>query len=573
MKRPLFSLLVSVIAVSALQAQPQKQINLGGGFVLNTKIPLEMADQPLNNLFPVEMNKQTPFLSVMNTSEQQKQQEERPAKKEQVRTICGEWVAKDENLISVYEGKDWYIQKSSSCAQEYYSQWKKQQNLSFIQEKQKRLQCEQQLKNTPSAVAMPICPICGKPIDARCGAVAVLLDDNGKKQYTHADCKAKNRFDRQSYQLKEILGINEDNATPIPLTETSAYLSQQAKDNAVAKLKEISISAAQAAPTKVTQEDINAFIAKYGKKLNKAGEKQRKGIALSADDQKLVAQFEALHHAYNAANEAISLPEDLSAEDYVPAPSKRQQKTFLPDAITPQASVQKQAAAIQPLAPAGLTADNLPASAVPDVSLPKPQQAPALVAQLEHSRHRGVISHAAAVNCLFFHCKPLGGGLHHGHCRQRQYHCPFVHVLCFYSFPAAVLLRRHGLFLHLDCCRGSRGAVFRSVCAAGGAGSGLVLPRPVDIIDCLKNVRSLGEAVEEVVRPVVLRRAINAAAVAAELLQRLHAGRAAVGHLHEVEVAVGADGDAHRHTAADAKLGGVRNDFPLDTDSGRGRLD
>lgn len=381
MKRPLFSLLVSVIAVSALQAQPQKQINLGGGFVLNTKIPLEMADQPLNNLFPVEMNKQTPFLSVMNTSEQQKQQEERPAKKEQVRTICGEWVAKDENLISVYEGKDWYIQKSSSCAQEYYSQWKKQQNLSFIQEKQKRLQCEQQLKNTPSAVAMPICPICGKPIDARCGAVSVLLDDNGKKQYTHADCKAKNRFDRQSSQLKEILGINEDNATPIPLTETSAYLSQQAKDNAVAKLKEISISAAQAAPTKVTQEDINAFIAKYGKKLNKAGEKQRKGIALSADDQKLVAQFEALHHAYNAANEAISLPEDLSAEDYVPAPSKRQQKTFLPDAITPQASVQKQAAAIQPLAPARLTADNLPASAVPDVSLPKPQQAPALVAQ------------------------------------------------------------------------------------------------------------------------------------------------------------------------------------------------
>lgn len=346
MKHFLTALLTAVIAAASLQAQPQKQIPLGGGFVLNTKMPLAMSDLSLNELFPIKMEKKTPFLPVIRSANKQKQQAELPAKKEQVRTICGEWVDKNDSLISVYKGRDWYIQKSSPCAKEYYLSWKKQQDLSFIQQHQKRLQCEKQLKNNPSPVDMHICPVCGKPIDGRCGAIATFSDENGKKHYAHADCKAQARFDSQSHQLQELLGITAFSDEPRSLTATSAYLSQQAKNNALSKLKKISIPAAatQTAPATVSKKEMDAFISQNAQALNRAAFKQREGKELSAKDREILTRFEALRQGYNASNSQFAQQEAYPVRiNFSAKPSKRQKKVFHPDEMTPAAPVHKPA--------------------------------------------------------------------------------------------------------------------------------------------------------------------------------------------------------------------------------------
>lgn len=146
MSRNILILVTSLALASSLQAQPQKQIKLGGGFVLNTKIQQDVSTEFLNDLFPLKRSSSPAFVLPARSGG-----EEEPAAvpDNKVRTICGEWVEKSDRLVSVYKGRDWYIEKSSACAQEYYKDWKEQQDLSFIRTRQERAKCEQDYAPAP----------------------------------------------------------------------------------------------------------------------------------------------------------------------------------------------------------------------------------------------------------------------------------------------------------------------------------------------------------------------------------------------------------------------------------------
>ena len=72
----------------------------------------------------------------------------------------------------------------------------------------------------------------------------------------------------------------------------------------------------------------------------------------------------------------------------------------------------------------------------------------------------------------------------------------------------------------------------------------------VDIVLGLDDVLALGECVEIVIRHIVLRSQVVATIVAAELTDRLQAGRTLVLNSHEVVVTVSNNRDAHAHLVA-----------------------
>ena len=383
MSRNILILVTSLAMASSLQAQPQKQINLGGGFVLNTKMQQNVSTEFLNDLFPLKRVSSSSFVLPVRPNVEE---ETAAVPDNKVRTICGEWVEKSDRLVSVYKGRDWYIEKSSACAQEYYNNWKDQQDLSFIRTRQERAKCEQDMHKHPTQVEMHTCAICGQVIDGRCGAVASVYNQDGTKQYAHADCKAKARFDQQAAQLRRLLGV-EDNpalAKPAPVTQTAAYLSKQAKNNALSELKNISVPAVRTQrPAQVTKEEMDDFISQNGVVLNTAAHKKRSGQDLSAQEQAVLAHFENLRQGYAAWQNTLSQP-SARGNNYVPAPSHRDKKTFEPDEkplATSAQPVNPASQAIKGKTDGKFQPDALPAASTPNAALEKAPQAPAFSAQ------------------------------------------------------------------------------------------------------------------------------------------------------------------------------------------------
>lgn len=382
MSRNILILVTSLALASSLQAQPQKQINLGGGFVLNTKIQQDVSTEFLNDLFPLKGVSSPAFVLPVRPNVEE---ETAAVPDNKVRTICGEWVEKSDRLVSVYKGRDWYIEKSSACAQEYYNNWKEQQDLSFIRTHQERAKCEQDMHKHPSQVEMHTCAICGQAIDGRCGAVASVYNQDGTKQYAHADCKAKARFEQQAAQLRHLLGVEEAPALakPAPVTQTAAYLSKQAKNNALSELKNISVPAVRPQrPAQVTKEEMDDFISQNGVILNTAAHKKRSGQTLNAQEQAVLAHFENLRQGYAAWQNTLTQPA-ARGNNYVPAPSRRANKTFEPDKkplATSAQPVNPASQAIKAKTDGKFQPDVLPSASTPNTALEKAPQAPAFSA-------------------------------------------------------------------------------------------------------------------------------------------------------------------------------------------------
>lgn len=343
-KTPYIAGILVLTAVFAF-GQEQKQISLGHGFVLNTKMPVNFSNKSLNELFPIQTREVRAFKPLYESATQQA-----PAEN-QVRTICGEWVTKDDRVILLFQGRDWYIQKGSACAEEYYKNWQEQQDLSFIDAARKRQTCEQNMKKFPADIEMPVCPVCGKPIDARCGAVATSKDEHGHKVYMHADCRNKARFDSNSAKLRQWLAVNplENPNAPVPPQTSLAQLSQQAKANALAVLKDIKQPSVQtvnhpAAPVfeNVTRAEMEAFVAQNAKALREAGIKKREGKALTAQETQLLARFDGMRNSYSA----YSASQQQAAERQKAASARPETKPVQPAQIA-QVPVQKEKPVLQ----------------------------------------------------------------------------------------------------------------------------------------------------------------------------------------------------------------------------------
>ena len=184
----LLGLLVFCVLPSA--AQSQKQINLGGGFVLNTKIAQEVPFQKINAQFPV---KYTPVEQIKFGSASSAPQE--PI---YVETLCG---GQADVKNTVYLGR-WYVERGSKCAEKVYTEWLRLQDKSFEQNAQERRTCEARL---PARTHGHRCPVCGQRVDERCTSVV-------KKNHfrLHADCQAKAAFEAEAKAFRYKLGLKAD---------------------------------------------------------------------------------------------------------------------------------------------------------------------------------------------------------------------------------------------------------------------------------------------------------------------------------------------------------------------------
>lgn len=186
----LFGLLAFGVLPSA--AQSQKQINLGGGFALDTKIPQEVSFKKLNVQFPVKYKpaEQVKFGVGQDT----------PQEPVYVETLCGGQA--DVKKTVYFQG--YYVERGSECAENVYAQWLKLQDTGFEKQAQERHACEAALAKGPRG---PLCPVCGAAVDGHC-TTAVKKD----KTHLHADCQAKADFLAQARALRYKLGLKPDPA-------------------------------------------------------------------------------------------------------------------------------------------------------------------------------------------------------------------------------------------------------------------------------------------------------------------------------------------------------------------------
>lgn len=238
----LFGLLAFGVLPSA--AQSQKQINLGGGFALDTKIPQEVSFKKLNVQFPVKYKpaEQVKFGVGQDT----------PQEPVYVETLCGGQA--DVKKTAYFQG--YYVERGSECAENVYAQWLKLQDTGFEKQAQERHTCEAALAKGPRG---PLCPVCGAAVDGHC-TTAVKKD----KTHLHADCQAKADFLAQARALRYKLGLKPD-----PAHQTAQAVSAKTQVVKALQQKEAP-SAALPKAVKYQKKDARRARAEYKRNENVA---------------------------------------------------------------------------------------------------------------------------------------------------------------------------------------------------------------------------------------------------------------------------------------------------------------
>lgn len=238
----LFGLLAFGVLPSA--AQSQKQINLGGGFALDTKIPQEVSFKKLNVQFPVKYKpaEQVKFGVGQDT----------PQEPVYVETLCGGQA--DVKKTVYFQG--YYVERGSECAENVYAQWLKLQDTGFEKQAQERHACEAALAKGPRG---PLCPVCGAAVDEHC-TTAVKKD----KTHLHADCQSKADFLAQARALRYKLGLKPD-----PAHQTAQAVSAKTQVVKALQQKEAP-SAALPKAVKYQKKDARRARAEYKRNENVA---------------------------------------------------------------------------------------------------------------------------------------------------------------------------------------------------------------------------------------------------------------------------------------------------------------
>lgn len=326
-------LFLVALALAALPASAQqKQIKLGGGFVLNTKIQQPVNFTSLNKMFPIkyEAPVQYAFRRAAAPADAQQQL------KDPVRTICGETVEKA-SAVKVIEQRDWYVQKGSACADEYIRQWLSQQESevrAFTEAAAKRLQCE---KNLPPLknVETHRCAICGTVIDLRCGAISTW-EENGETKYANADCFAKRRHETKEAALRTLLGVTAEDSARFAKQEADRLAAQQkmiadlkAFSSGAKKAVEAAPAAVHAAPVEVSAQvkgnavtfaEASRYSERHAQTLKRIAQKKRAGQALTEKEERVFNRF-------NAMQQSLRTGEPMAAEAVaVKVPAKKQPK-------------------------------------------------------------------------------------------------------------------------------------------------------------------------------------------------------------------------------------------------------
>ena len=322
----LFGLLAFGVLPSA--AQSQKQINLGGGFALDTKIPQEVSFKKLNVQFPVKYKpaEQVKFGVGQDT----------PQEPVYVETLCGGQA--DVKKTAYFHG--YYVERGSECAENVYAQWLKLQDTGFEKQAQERHACEAALAKGPRG---PLCPVCGAAVDKHC-TTAVKKD----KTHLHADCQAKADFLAQARALRYKLGLKPD-----PAHQTAQAVSAKTQVVKALQQKEAP-SAALPKAVKYQKKDARRARAEYKRNENVARStfKRQMGYKSSFEPDTLTLPDDTVGMARAAKKRLRSYQENMrllkekqAAQQPVPQTSARtareQRRVQEPQALAAPAKADK----------------------------------------------------------------------------------------------------------------------------------------------------------------------------------------------------------------------------------------
>ena len=299
-------------------AQATKTIPLGGGFALDTKIPVTFNPAEFNKKFAAQMD----AFRALEAS--QKAALSRPAVPQAKQAaavendadytrciVCREKILKSDGY-RVTPKRDWYVKKSSPCACEFYKGWLSGEDLSFLQTAEKRHSCEETMSDKYQTHT---CAVCGKPINAACGAISTWEDSKGK-HYAHADCFDGSRHQAAKETLLKNLAITEEDCARFDrqkkqqqeaqqqlAEELKASAQQRLTQQAAAEEEEDLPVTVKPAPRSFEEvnKDYQRFMARHGQALQNVARIQREGGTLSKRQQTLLNRFNTLRDEYNQA--------------------------------------------------------------------------------------------------------------------------------------------------------------------------------------------------------------------------------------------------------------------------------
>lgn len=220
--------------------------------------------------------------------------------------VCHEKILKEDGF-QIAPKTNWYVKKHSPCACEYYQNWAKKQNTSFLQTAYKRQVCEVSMDKK---YAIDTCEICGKPINGACGAVATWQDEKGQHK-GHEDCLAKQRYEQSASQLLNNLAISKDYCSGIFFQLQERNKAKKELENTLkqyaaqpqaqpAVLPVASVITHTQDYNKINKE-LRVFKKRHQKELADAQAAQQEGKTLTKRQQRLMNRLEKMQQEYNEA--------------------------------------------------------------------------------------------------------------------------------------------------------------------------------------------------------------------------------------------------------------------------------
>lgn len=308
-----FALLLAPVCAFA---QGTKVIPLGGGFGLDTKLPISFDSAAFNAKFARQMDA---VRAMQAASQSGLRLPAVPAEEAQAASVneadytrcivCREKILKTDGY-QITPKRDWYVKKHSSCACDFYKGWEKGEDLSFIQTAEKRHSCEAEMNKKYETHT---CAVCGKPINSACGSVSTWEDGLGK-HYAHADCFDAHRHLAAKETLLKNLDITEEDcarfnrqkeerlAAQKKLVEEMQVSSAQIRSQQAAEAAEPALTVTPGTRSlKKVRREMNRFNASNREALQEAARLKRNGGELSAKQTRLLERFDALRAEYNRA--------------------------------------------------------------------------------------------------------------------------------------------------------------------------------------------------------------------------------------------------------------------------------
>lgn len=287
-------------------AQTTQTISLGGNWALNTKIPLTFDKEEFAKRFVAQMDGVRALQAAAQTAGPALPNQAPSGKLQPLPQdpYVQDFISREKILKSAsfqpIPSREWYIQKHSASACEFYKGWAKDEDMSFVNAAQERRECESSMDKK---YIKHTCAICGQPINGACGAIARWNDAEGE-HYAHGDCFDAQRHQIAKENLLNNLNITEDFCTQLDQQRhereaaqqrVAAELKQASQERRLQQRQEPAVTVQPGTRSlRKVNRDIRRFTLLHGDSLQQAAKAKRQGQELSFKQKNLLQRFEML---------------------------------------------------------------------------------------------------------------------------------------------------------------------------------------------------------------------------------------------------------------------------------------